>query len=307
MYVDEDGEFFFTILAAIFCPVLLPMAIQTDIGWITGGLSSLAQGESFWKGALVGGGIGALNGALSMISPIKIPFGNSGFGLSIAPQFAIGTDGFGIGFNATLGYDLGAGFNVGINAGGTYYANTAGTGASGFEGRLGYGIDYKSKHFQAGIGSNYFFNGETSQQTGQMYAGGGKWRITYENDTWAPVPWLWSGGGSESDKFRTAAIRFDVTGGKLKGANAGLYIFTGQSDGTKSDNIWKGADVDKYRMGVIYAGYGNMRIGYNSEKNIRGPVQNGFHDLFDYEHFKTLNLSDRFYGGFYSSNPYTLW
>ncbi len=311
VYTDPDGEIIFTILSAIFCPVLLPMAIQTDIGWITGGLSSKANGGTFWEGALVGGAIGAINGGLSMISPLKIPFGESGFGLGIAPQFAVGTDGIGIGVNATVGYDLGKGFNVGVNLGGTYYASTAGTGASGFEGRIGYGIGYEGEHFQAGIGSTYFFSGETSQLTGQMYAGGGKWKLTYENDTWAPVPGLLSPGGAERDRFRTAALRFDITGGRLKGANAGFNIFTGESDGyvrqSQGPNGTFNEPGNRYRLGAFYVGYGNYRIGYNSERNIRGPIQNGFHSLMNYPHFEVLNISDRFYGGYYSSNPYTLW
>jgi len=139
------------------------MAIQTDIGWITGGISSKQNGGTFIEGALVGGTIGAINGALSIISPIKIPFGESGFGLSIAPQFAVDTDGLGIGVNANVGYDLGKGFTAGVNFGGTLYASSAGTGTSGFEGRIGYGVGYKGEHFQLGIGSNYFFSGETSQ------------------------------------------------------------------------------------------------------------------------------------------------
>jgi hypothetical protein len=54
-------------------------------------------------------------------------------------------------------------------------------------------------------------------------------------------------------------------------------------------------------------GYYEGRIGYNSERNIRGPIQNSFHDMFNYPHFMVLDRKDRFYGGYYSSNPYTLW
>lgn len=305
IYTDPSGEIIFTILSAIFCPALLPMAIQTDIGWISGGISSKQNGGSFGEGAFVGGVIGAINGALSMISPINIPLGDSGFGLSIAPQISVGTDGMGIGFNAGVGYDLGKGFTAGLNLGGTCYATAAGSGRGGFEGRIGYGLGYKNKHFQAGIGSSYFFSEETSQQTGQIYAGGGKWKLTYENDTWAPVPGLLSPGGPEKDKFRTAAMRFDITGGRLKGLNAGFYIFTGKSGDKKDNNFIELGNI--YRMGVIYAGYGNVRIGYNSEKNIRGPIQNGFHDLFNYPRFKVLNIPDKLYWGYYSLNPYTLW
>jgi RHS repeat-associated protein len=306
-YTDPDGEFIFTLLSAIFCPALLPVAIQTDIGWITGGLSSKANGGSFWQGALIGGVIGAANGALSMISPLKIPFGNSGFGLNIAPQIAIGTDGLGLGFNATFGYDLGKGFNVGVNLGATYYANAAGTGASGFEGRIGYGINYQGKHFQAGIGSTYFLSGETSQLNGQIYAGGKNWKVTYENDTWAPMPGLLNAGGREHDRYRTAALRFDITGGKLKGFNMGLNIYTGLAGKPAKNGTFTDSEANKYRMGAIYVGYYNARIGYNSEKNIRGPVQNGFHDIFNYPHFEVLNIRDKFYFGFYSPNPYTVW
>ncbi|MDR0604702.1 MAG: hypothetical protein LBG80_10405 [Bacteroidales bacterium] len=327
LYTDPSGEIIFTVLSAIFCPELLPLAIKTDMGWMGGGYNSKANGGSFWEGALVGGMMGAMNGALSMALPIKkIPFGNSGLNLIIAPQFAVGTDGLGFGVNFTFGYDFSKKFSAGLNFGGTYYFSAAGTEASGLEGRVGYGAGYKSEKFQAGIGSTYFFSGETSQQTGQIYAGGGNWRVTYENDTWAPVPGLWSGGGSESDKFRTAALRFDLTGGRFKGVNAGLSIFTGQASEGMKDGAFTGASANKYRMGAIYVGYNagydsrydsgydnskyksiNMRIGYNSEKNIRGPVQNSFHNLFDYPHFEVLNMRDRLYFGAYSLNPYTLW
>jgi hypothetical protein len=64
---------------------------------------------------------------------------------------------------------------------------------------------------------------------------------------------------------------------------------------------------DKYRMGALYVGYYNARVGYNSEKNIRGPIQNGFHNLFRYPHFKVMDSPDKIYFGLYSKNPYTLW
>ena len=194
-------------------------------------------------------------------------------------------------------------FNVGVNLGGSFYASSTGTGARGFEGRFGYGINYQSEHFQAGVGSTYFASGETSQLTGQVYAGGGKWKVTYENDTWAPVPGLWKAGGAERDKYRTAAVRFDVTGGRFKGANAGLNIFTGKSDGYKLNNIFN-EPGNKYRLGALYIGYKNARIGMNSEKHVRGPIQNGFHDLFNYPHFDVQDIADKLYFGFYSSNPY---
>ena len=257
-----------------------------------------------WGQVGVSGILGAANGAFSMISPIQIPFGESGFGLTIAPQIAIGTDGFGVGVNATFGYNY-KGFNAGVNFGGSYYASATGTGNSGFEGRIGYGIGYQGKHFHAGLGSTYFFSGETSQLSGQMYAGGGKWRVTYENDTWIPLPGL-THGDPAHDRFRTAAVRFDITGGRLKGLNAGMNIFTGLADRYSENGIFDGPGADKYRMGALYLGYGNARIGMNSER-LRSAVQNGFHDMFNYPHFRELNIPTRLYFGFYSPNPYTVW
>ncbi|MBT3207608.1 MAG: hypothetical protein HN704_17555 [Bacteroidetes bacterium] len=59
-----------------------------------------------------------------------------------------------------------------------------------------------------------------------------------------------------------------------------------------------------------YVGIGTSQ----SERNIRGPIQNGFHNLrlfgrqlISVTGFEVLNIQDRFYGGYYSSNPYTLW
>ncbi len=34
-YNDESGEFIFTILAAVFCPPLLPYTVAADISWMT--------------------------------------------------------------------------------------------------------------------------------------------------------------------------------------------------------------------------------------------------------------------------------
>jgi len=68
-----------------------------------------------------------------------------------------------------------------------------------------------------------------------------------------------------------------------------------------------GGDADNFRLGAAFVGYKNLRLGYNSERNIRGPIQNGFHDWQRFPRFRVLNNADRFYGGFYSSNPYTLW
>ena len=304
VYVDENGEII----------QWLPILAGALLGAYSSGVAANNGEYNLFKwnysdswGSILGGAImGAANGYLAQLSGATYALGKTGFTIGITPQLSLGSDGIGVGVNVTFGYAILNGLNIGLNFGATYYLSAAGTEKSGFEGRLGYGIGYKGKSFQAGIGSTYFFSGETSQQTGSIYVGGGNWRLTYENDTWAPVPGLFTPGTYEKDKYRTAALRFDITGGKLKGVNAGLNIFTGKAENIRS-GTYIGGTADDYRMGVIYIGYNQYRIGYNSERNIRGPIQNGFHDRMGVPHFRVLSLSDRFYYGIYSSNPYTLW
>ena len=305
VYVDENGEII----------QWLPILAGALLGAYSSGVAANNGEYNLFKwnysdswGSILGGAImGAANGYLAQLSGATYALGKTGFTIGITPQLSLGSDGIGVGVNVTFGYAILNGLNIGLNFGATYYLSAIGTGESGWEKRIGYGIGYKGKSFQAGIGSTYFFSGETSQQTGSIYVGGGNWRLTYENDTWAPVPGLFTPGTYKKDKYRTAALRFDITGGKLKGVNAGLNIFTGKAEDYDSENIYGGGTADKYRMGVVYVGYKQYRIGYNSERNIRGPIQNGFHDRMGVPHFRVLSLSDRFYYGIYSSNPYTLW
>jgi len=77
VYTDPDGEFIFTLLAAIFCPPLIPLGIVMDIGAATGAFQGgvIANGttdptmwnwdsNTFNKMA-IGAGIGAAAGAAS--------------------------------------------------------------------------------------------------------------------------------------------------------------------------------------------------------------------------------------------------
>jgi RHS repeat-associated protein len=305
-YTDESGEF-------VFSSFLGPLGVILDRacwgGLINGTLytfGALINREFSWGDLGLAILSGAINGALSSTS-VSISLGrNISLAFSISPQISFGSDGMGIGLNAGLGLSFFKSVNLGINAGASYFASATGTGNSGLEGRLGYGLGYKGEHFQAGVGSTYFMSDETTQLTGNFYVGGGQWRATYENDTWVPVPGLWKAGGPERDKFRTAALRFDITGGHLKGAQAGLYIFTGKPKEKYEYPDFK-EDSKPYRLGTLYLGYHNYRIGYNSEKNVRGPIQNGFHDLFHYPHFAVLSIPDKLYYGLYTSTPFTVW
>ena len=73
-------------------------------------------------------------------------------------------------------------------------------------------------------------------------------------------------------------------------------------------------DPNKYRAGIAYIGYGNMKFGRNSEK-IRHIVQNRIaHDYLikwatgtKSPHFKVLNIERSNYFSIGTSNVHTLW
>jgi RHS repeat-associated protein len=256
--------------------------------------------------------IGAVNGAISLINPLQINIVGD-FGLSIAPQLSLGTDGVGFGFNATLGYQA-KGFSAGINFGGSYYGSAVGTGASGFEGRFGYGISQQIGNWgYAAIGINNFYSGETSQSTGFIAAGHNKdYNYTFDNDIF----------GDGGDRFRTAGNRL-----RLGNFEVGLNMFTGDPGLKSEDRVigpggpngtyedLAGNSPNKYRFGGFYVGYRSnrntqnfYRVGANSEW-IRERVQNYWiHKSATHSpYFKNLGGSWKFYGGIYSSNPYTTW
>ncbi len=70
VYTDPDGEIIFTTICTL-VPGLqpfIPIAIGTDIGWMTGGIrGAKADDMTFWGGAWRGGLVGAVGGGLSMI------------------------------------------------------------------------------------------------------------------------------------------------------------------------------------------------------------------------------------------------
>lgn len=312
-YSDPSGEIIFTTLALIIPggQTLLPLAIHMDIGWMTGAYNAWQNNEPVLDGALLGLGIGAVNGGLAMLSPVKLSFGSSAFGLTLSPIISVGSDGLGAGINANVGFEK-WGLNAGVNFGGAYYHAATGTDEGVWEGRIGYGIGYERWNTKVGIGSTYFFSGETSQQTGQLYLGYGNIKITYDNDTWAPVPGLIRCGcGPDVDKFRTVALSLEVTGGKYEGAKAGFNIFTGEPNNGVGfggpNGTFNGPDADRFRLGALYVGYKTYRLGYNSESVIRAGIQNGFHDIMNFPRFRVLDIPGRLYYGSYSTNPYSLW
>lgn len=119
-------------------------------------------------------------------------------------------------------------------------------------------------------------NGEsTSQTTNIATLGIPGLNIKYEDDhnalgdyfSWLPgIP---KGSG---DKYRTSAGQLNI--GLF---SVGYNLMTGEDDGTGNYHTIDGYryhnETNVHRLGLIYFGFGNMRIGYNSEK-IRVKLQN---------------------------------
>jgi|GEM_PF-65692 len=84
LYVDESGEFIFTILAAVFCSPLVPAAMQLDVSWMVGGLRAATSGGNFWNGVGQGFITGLINAGVSFLNvPGMIPNGILHAGTSV--------------------------------------------------------------------------------------------------------------------------------------------------------------------------------------------------------------------------------
>jgi hypothetical protein len=115
IYTDPSGDIIFTILAAIFCPPLIPAAMQVDMAWIGGGFNSMANGGTFWDGAWRGGVTGLINAGFSFLNvPGMIPNGFLHAGTNILGN-GISNALFDKPFFDNWGYSAGSGF-----AGGAY-------------------------------------------------------------------------------------------------------------------------------------------------------------------------------------------
>lgn len=231
--------------------------------------------------------------------------------VGISPQYQFGTDGISCGVSLMAG--VGNGWSiVGVNKSLAYNSSAVGTGNSGWESRLSFGVSTTLHRYNrflpdVTLGSNIFNSGETSQRTGSMNVSWGKFSMMYENDWFFGLP-----TGDGGDRFRT-------TGAKLSWGNfsTGINLFTGDpglnSDSRRSDEIngldtYVSGSADKYRAGIFYFGYKNMRAGINSEK-VRNLFQNRLAHKNGrvYPIFRVLDNSVRPYLSIQSNNPYTTW
>ena len=266
-------------------------------------------------------GVNVANFVLMGLLPINLGSYKS-LSLTLSPQITSGTDGIGVGANLSLGFVkqlYGVNLIAGANIGASFYSSAAGTGRSGFEGRIGAGLGFDYKGLGADVFSNSFFSGETSQRTAGFKAGYYDWTLSYENDG-APFPdnGVFNDG---KDRFRTAAAGINI-GGYL---DVRMNLFTGPASPKEVDysqlnsypnGFYYGKDSDKYRFGGLTLGsqklaggkFSTSRIGVNSE-NVRHVFQNKIaHGIIKPQpYFKVLDRKWKFTGGIFYGSAYTHW
>ncbi len=321
-YTDPSGDWFG-----------IDDAIVAGSGFAFGYLShGIKTGDWKWS-SVAAGGIGALTAwvgfntfgaglaasqyianmgintiASTILPSVNVPIGKN-TSISVSPTFGFGTGGFGVGANVGVSYqvDLGRGFyaNLGIDAG-------VGS-VDGGEFRLGGGAEIGHGHVALGIYSTYYgaANG-SSQRVGGASLAIGDFKVRYENDWFFGLP-----TGDGGDRYRTAAAQISY-GDFFVGVN----LYTGAPQERNGQRLTDQGWVNKEdlnssmcyeesstpRLGAIYGGYKNYRIGYNSEM-LRYNIQNHLvHDKVNspYFNFVWYNQSN-FYYRQQTNFRYSLW
>ena len=273
---------------------------------ITGNFSWSGFGKSILMGTITGAVFGGVyNASLltagfsytnyvfgSIISSVlpswEINIGD--FSFNISPSIAIGK-GWGFGANVSATFHAGD-FSYSYGFGVMYYAAHAGSGLSGWEYRKSEMFSYDDGKFGFNLGSNWWSGSgsmaELAQKTGIIGFRHGDFRINYEND--GSILGLGDGG----DSYRTAAVNLSI-----KEYSIGFNLFTGYRDydnekgsvsqhrdpmcidefGRRMPNGIALETGTKYRLGALYFGYKNYRIGTDSE-HVRHAIQDqAIHNL----------------------------
>jgi len=344
MYNDPSGEFFIPLIfIASYAIVNLTVDLiknnfNMNIGQIFGSLGRGAlQGTIAYIHASLGLPFPSLiqTAILSNIPTPSLDFklGSWNFSLSLSLNFG---QGLGIGLNASIGYDDGhfsASMGFGITGWGHHFA----TGKSGFESRFSAMTGYRGRDFGLSLGTNFWGGGvtdQTPQRTGVIGISSGDFKLMYENDGGAGIKHL--GLGDKGDSYRTAALNLGIGDYSI-----GFNLFTGrrnrkdQKGESKIELITKrGRTIEvnptyspqlmdkeyrkfkhgfvnefgtKYRLGALYFGYKNYRIGTNSE-HVRHAIQNRFiHNLIGDRGFENQSWDWKPYFQYRTQNQFTTW
>ncbi|QIY91648.1 polymorphic toxin type 23 domain-containing protein [Chryseobacterium gallinarum] len=262
-------------------------------------------------------------GVISSIMPAwNINIGNFSFGISPSIAFGKGL-GFGANVSATFqagDFALSAGFGI-MN-----YGAHAGSGESGWEFRKSLMAGTLGKEGNLGLmlGTN-IWSGMYEQQTGIIRLASGDFSMTYENDGSPFDKKQVLGGilGDGSDRWRTAAMTIGI--GDF---SAGFNLFTGERNNyngdeekvgrLKTDNFGRrfpngfvneNLDKPRYRMGALYVGWKNYRVGVDSE-HVRHAIQDhAAHNFLGTKQpgFENLSWGWKPYFQYQTKNQFTSW
>jgi len=290
VYTDPTGEFWDQIIVGVigFGYGYVSHGIETDDwGWdavISGAVNAAAflygyntadiQGAASIMGALEYGATSVATDIISsQIPSMTVPIGDD-FNISLSPSIMTGNGGYNIGVNFTATAALGD-FNFGISSG-FGYGKSEFTGITGSETRLSGYVGYNAENFGIGLSSNQFWSGKTSQRTGRLSLAYSDFSMSYENDG-TPFQYMRIAGGTDS--YRTASVTMGY-----RDFSIGMLLFTGHRDYNAVDysdpvNYPYGKvsnpEIKDYNAGILYATYGNKRIGWNNDA-IRHTFQNKF-------------------------------
>ena len=146
VYTDPDGEFIFTLLAAVTGQWwALPITIGADFGAVTGGIRGANSDVGFWGGAWRGAAVGAVGGALSMV-------GGGTFVANVA--WGMGEGAITGGLDAVLwGNDIGQGMLYGGAIGGAFaFGQSTIESVKNMKAGYGFGTDVgRFNHYAKGV------------------------------------------------------------------------------------------------------------------------------------------------------------
>jgi hypothetical protein len=336
IFTDPDGEWIWAIPAAVGFAVgyISHGATTGNWGWSAVGAGAIGAGVAvlgFYSGgstsaaSIAGGfqsaGLGghaatvalgysgrfAASAAISSVMPsASVNIGDAT--LSVSPAFMIGSGGASAGLNFQASYNAGD-FTFG-GAFGTSYGKSGFTGNTGSEIRLSGFAGYDDGNFGIGLSTTQFWSGETSQRLGRLSMRYNDFSMSYENDG---TPFQYFGLAGGTDSYRTASVTLGY-----RDATIGMLLFTGHRDYNAVDysdpenypyGMVSNPEINKYNAGILYAGYRNVRAGWNHD-NIRHVFQNkGAHGGYPTKQawIPRKNWPNQPYFIYGANNPYTNW
>lgn len=337
-YADYNGEWFglddLIVAAASFVIGYVSSGLTTgNWGWtsvrsglisaVTGWVAYNTLGASTFSDSCVAGNTGMWNfiassavsaGVSYFMQPMGIQVGNWSF--SISPAIAFGNT-MGIGANLSITYSSGD-FSFSGGIGIMSNSNYNGFGKNGLEIRESILAAYDDGKNGFSLGTN-FWQGDFNQRTGLIGLHSGDFRTMYENDGGIGIRHL--GLGDKNDSYRSAALNSSI--GDF---NFGFNLFTGErsrkdqesEDASIGINYkdrygvnHKNAPVNevgtRYRLGALTIGYGNAKVGVDSE-HVRHAIQNSvIHRFIDDNEFLSTSWDWKGYSQTKATNIFTSW